>query len=451
VVKLEQNYRSTEAILRAASAVVGRNRTRHPKTLWTESRGGDPVVVRELGTEEEEASWLADTVCSEVTTGRRFGDIAVLYRVHALSRPIEEAFLQRRIPYVVYGGLRFYDRMEVKDALAYLRFVLNPDDPVALRRVVNTPPRGIGKSTLARVEDLATERSLGTWGALRLSVEEGHLAARPARAIAGFVALISRWQEAVGTVPLRELLARILDESGYTDALKAEDGERGKERLENLGELLNAAEAFENDGLGTAADFLDRAALVTDQDAEHDRAQAVTLMTLHSAKGLEYPVVFIAGLEEGVFPHQMSSDSQDELEEERRLCYVGITRARERLFLSRARVRQLYGAQGYVRLPSRFLKELPAGTYQAPARTPEAMRPPAPDADGPDAGRYWVPEAEQADYRVGIRVHHPRYGRGEVVAVQGRGPQAKVTVRFRAAGTRRFIAGLADLAILLDD
>jgi DNA helicase-2/ATP-dependent DNA helicase PcrA len=457
IVKLEQNYRSTQAILDAAASVVSQNPSRHPKTLWTERKGGEPVRVHEAATEEEEAAWAADTILELGSRGVDFCDVALLYRVHALSRPFEEAFLRRRIPYVVYGGLRFYDRKEVKDALAYLRLVRNPDDPVAFRRVVNNPPRGIGRTTLDVVDNLARGRGLGTWDAVQAAIAEGALATRSARALAGFVALVKGWSEVAGTTPLRELLIRILEDSGYLEALQSEGTEEAKGRLENLEELLNAAEAFERDEQGDVRDFLDRAALVTDQDLGPDRADVVTLMTLHSAKGLEYPVVFLAGLEEGVFPHHMSSDTPEEIEEERRLCYVGITRAQNRLYLTRARIRRVYGADDYVRLPSRFLEELPAGVYRRHAlglEMPGARW----DSGSPDvspspgeAGRYLVPEPGEADYQTGMRVRHPRYGIGAVVRTEGRGPRAKVTVQFTEAGTRKFIAAMAELEVAMDD
>ncbi|MDW7709353.1 MAG: 3'-5' exonuclease [Deferrisomatales bacterium] len=455
-VKLEQNYRSTQAILEAASAVVSRNLSRHPKTLWTGREGGDPVRVHEAATEEEEAAWVADTVQEAVARGLHCSDVAVLYRMHALSRPFEEAFLRRRIPYVVYGGLRFYDRREVKDALAYLRLVVNPDDPVAFHRVVNTPPRGIGRATVDLVEGLARREGIGLGPALERAVEDGVLPTRGARAAAAFAAALQGWREGAATATLRELLVRILEESGYADFLKGEGPEQAEERLQNLEELLNAAEAFEAEEQGGLRAFLDRAALVTDQDLGPDRADVVTLMTLHSAKGLEYPVVFVTGMEEGVFPHHRSSDSSRELEEERRLCYVGITRAQDHLYLTRARVRRVYGAEGFLRPPSRFLEELPAGVFRrrtAPV-TPAWDSPAAPWSPGEEeaeGGRFLVPEPGEEEFRPGMRVRHPRYGAGLVTAVDGRGPRAKVAVRFAGGEAKKFVAALAGLEVAVDD
>ncbi|MHB8763040.1 MAG: ATP-dependent helicase [Deferrisomatales bacterium] len=460
VVRLEQNYRSTRAIHDAASSVVAHNRSRHPKTLWTDRAGGEPVRVFEAATEEEEAAFVAGTLAALRDRGVAWSDAAVLYRMHALSRPFEEAFLRRRIPYVVYGGLRFYDRREVRDALAFLRLAANPDDPVAFHRVVNVPPRGIGRTSLEMVEQLARDRGLGLGRALEAAVEEGVLPTRTARPAAAFAALVRGWQAAAGAVPLRELLARILAESGYAEALRAE-GEEGEERLENLEELLNAAEAFEGSEEGGIRAFLDRAALVTDQDLGPDRADVVTLMTLHSAKGLEYPAVFVVGLEEGVFPHHMSSGSPDQVEEERRLCYVGITRAMERLYLTRSRMRRVYGTEGYFRPPSRFLTELPPGVYRgagaAPAPAPGLRASPAPwPAEPPPAAsrgegrRYLVPDPGEGEYRPGMAVRHPRYGEGSVEGVEGRGPSARVSVRFTAGEKKKFVAGLSGLEVAVD-
>jgi DNA helicase II / ATP-dependent DNA helicase PcrA len=453
IVTLEQNYRSTQSILTAASTLVAHNLGRHPKVLWTERLGGEPVSVHAAPTEEDEARWVAQTIRAAVDAegGLHYSDIAVLYRMHALSRPFEEAFLQHRIPYVVYGGLRFYDRKEVKDALAYLRVLLNPDDPVSLGRILNVPARGIGKTTLDRILGEAREQGLGIWQALERTVSEGLLATRQARALATFASLVEGWREVVGSVPLRELLARVLEESGYAPALRVEATPESRERLENLEELLNAAESFEAEG-GGVREFLDRSALVSDQDIGPDRADVVTLMTLHAAKGLEYSAVFLAGLEEGVLPHERSSGEEEELEEERRLCYVGITRAKDRLFLSRARIRRVYGAEGVLRPPSRFLTELPEELAEVPRRPPLDRKPSLRgeeerSAPEPSRGRFLAPEPAEASYRPGMRVRHGRYGIGVVEVVEGRGPMAKVSVRFPQAGSKKFVAALAGLEV----
>ncbi|GAB4253047.1 ATP-dependent helicase [Deferrisoma sp.] len=456
VVKLEQNYRSTQVILDAAWSVVSRNRHRHPKRLWTDRGEGEPLVVHEARTEEDEAAWVADTIGELRRQGMPLGEIAVLYRVHALSRPLEEALLTRGIPYVVYGGLRFYDRREVKDALAYLRLVVNPDDPLAFRRVVNVPPRGIGRATLEVVEALAREEGIGLYEAARRAVAEGRLKTRQARSLAGFLGLLDGWREIHAAVPLRELLLRILEDSGYLEALAKEDPREAQERRENLQELLNAAEAFERDEGGGAKAFLDRAALVSDQDLGPDRAEAVTLMTLHAAKGLEYRVVFLTGLEEGTLPHQLSIWEDGDVEEERRLCYVGMTRAKDRLFLSRARIRRVYGRDEGLRDPSRFLGELPPGAFRRVEPEPAAPsygdespdRLPGETAD--DGGLYLQPEPGAVTFRPGMRVRHPAYGAGRILRVQGRGPATKLVVQF-AESTRKLLAWVSDIEIAAED
>ncbi len=454
VVKLEQNYRSTQAILDAAWTVVSRNRNRHPKRLRAVRDGGEPLVVHEAPTEEEEAAWVADTVLELRARGVPLGEMAVLYRVHALSRPLEEAFVLRGIPYVVYGGLRFYERKEVKDALAYLRLLVNPDDPVAFLRVVNVPPRGIGAATVRVVESVARARGVGLGRAAEIAVAEGRLRTRQARALAGFLARLASWRQLVGSVPLRELVFRVLEDSGYLESLSGLEPREARNRRENLEELLNAAEAFEREGEGDLQAFLDRAALVSDQDLGPDRAEAVTLMTLHAAKGLEFRAVFLTGLEEGLFPHRLSSEEEDGLEEERRLCYVGMTRARDLLFLTRARIRNVYGGGFGPRDPSRFLAELPPGAFRRvepvevvvpdPARGPGA--PPAAEDDGP----YMLPEPGEIPFRPGMRVRHPRHGAGRVLRVEGRGPATKVVVRF-GERTRKILVGLNELEVALED
>ncbi len=454
VVKLEQNYRSTQAILDAAWTVVSRNRNRHPKRLRAVREGGEPLVVHEAPTEEDEAAWVADTVLELRARGIPLGEMAVLYRVHALSRPLEEAFVLRGIPYVVYGGLRFYERKEVKDALAYLRLLVNPDDPVAFLRVVNVPPRGIGAATVRAVEAVARSEGVGLGRAAEIAVAQGKLRTRQARALAGFLAQLASWRELAGSVPLRELVLRVLEESGYLESLSGLEPREARERRENLEELLNAAEAFEREEGGGLQEFLDRAALVSDQDLGPDRAEAVTLMTLHAAKGLEFQVVFLTGLEEGLFPHRFSADEEGGLEEERRLCYVGMTRAKDLLFLTRARVRNVYGGGFGLRDPSRFLAELPPGAFRrvepvpGPARDPAGppCPPPAPEDDGP----YMLPEPGEVPFRPGMRVRHPRHGPGRVLRVEGRGPATKVVVRF-GERTRKILVGLNELEVAMED
>jgi DNA helicase-2/ATP-dependent DNA helicase PcrA len=456
IVKLEQNYRSTGPILRAASSVISRNLGRHAKTLWTAREGGESVRIHTAPTEEEEAAWIVAEAKRLRAEGRRYGDMAVLYRAHALSRPLEEALLGERVAYAVFGGLRFYERKEVKDTLAYLRLVVHPDDPVAFRRIVNVPPRGVGDRTVEELFALTERWDVGVWEAARRAVEEGVVAARAARAVAAFLSLVEGWRRVASELSVFRLLDRILDESGYREWLRRDDGEKAVDRLENLSELLNAAEAFERESGGGYAEFLDRAALVSDQDRSGEGWDGLTLMTVHSAKGLEFDCVFLAGMEEGVFPHILSSDTPEGIEEERRLCYVAMTRARDRLYLTRSRVRRVYGSESILRGPSRFLSELDPSALAvervrevlpAARNRPSTETPKLPPNGSEDEGSWILPEPDQCAYVVGMRVRHGKYGQGVVGTVEGRGPNARVTVDFGGAGRKKFVAGMAGLEI----
>ncbi len=382
VVKLEQNYRSTQLILDAAHAVVSRNEARTDKKLWTDRTGGRPIQRFEAYNEEEEAEWIARQV--EALTGgrgsvltRRAGDddeavasasdVAVMYRMNAQSRAIEEAFLRYGIRYQLVGGTRFYQRREVKDALAYLRVLRSDTDEISFERIINVPSRSIGERTIEHVRGLAAERGLSFWAALE-AVAAGSseaLAARSRTAIAGFVATVRRLRTRIGVLPLPELLDDVLEQSGYR-AMLADGSEEGEERWANLLELRSVTTRYDDLSPDDAVDrFLEETALVADQDQYEGGADAVTMITLHAAKGLEFPIVFIAGLEEGVFPHSRALDDEKELEEERRLAYVGMTRAKQRLFLSHAWRRATWG-MGQASVPSRFLFEIPAELMVGP-------------------------------------------------------------------------------------
>jgi DNA helicase-2/ATP-dependent DNA helicase PcrA len=408
-----------------------------------------------------------------LAAGESASQIAVLYRVHALSRPIEEALLDRGYPYVVFGGLRFYERREIKDLLSFLRLSANPADPVALYRVINLPPRGIGDKTVDAVTDVSARSGLDMWEAAREVASGRGGSGRVVKGLVQFIALVEGWREASPTMGVAAMLERIIEETGYRLFLETEKEARGFDRLENVEELLNAARAFDEEAGGGVSGFLDRAALVSDQDRKAVGSEAVTLMTVHSAKGLEFRNVFIAGMEEGIFPHQMSSGSPAELEEERRLCYVAMTRAGERLYLTRSRMRRVYGAMSEARMQSRFLGELPetlrpveepprfldkpwqrqySRMPERPRSTP-TWKPPeklpvsAPDAEG---GSWFLPDPEEARYRAGMQVRHGRYGAGRVTGVSGEGPLARVVVRFTDGSERTFVAGPARLEIHLD-
>ena len=470
VVKLEQNYRSTSLILDAAGSIIKRNAERMEKTLWTAREGGEPVRLHAAANEEEEAHWIAARLRELLGMGEPPASIAVLYRAHAQSRPIEEALLDSGLPYAVFGGLRFYERREVKDVLAYLRLTVNPSDPVAFYRVINNPPRGIGDRTLERIAEEASLAGEGLAVAARRMVDAGLLGGRAAKAVGGFLTMIEGWGSVAEVSEVRAMLETILDETGYRKELEKEKDGRGVDRLENIEELVNAAASYDKEDSAGVAGFLDRAALVSDMDRSKGVSSVVTLMTIHSAKGLEYPTVFLTGMEEGVFPHALSMGSPEEVEEERRLCYVAMTRAKERLFLTRSGMRRVYGAMSEARLPSRFLDELPPElrppkaryssfasqpsphTFRSPERAraePTWSEAPLPQSSG-EGGRYFLPEPEEAHYKTGMFVRHSRYGAGRVIEVSGDGPKARLTVAFADGATRKFVAGPAALEIRLD-
>jgi DNA helicase-2/ATP-dependent DNA helicase PcrA len=352
---LEQNYRSTQTILDAANAVIEHNQARKPKSLWTDAGAGDPITRYHASDEHDEATWVARTLADEHDhRGRHWGDLAVFYRTNAMSRVVEEALMRAGIPHRVVGGTRFYDRREVKDALAYLRAVVNPADEVSLKRVVNVPKRGVGDTTVGRLDVYAAGHGLTFMQALREADEAGVTGAA-ARGIARFVELLDRLSGLTGQGPAAVIQAA-LDDSGYLTELEAEHTIEAAGRLENLSELIGSAQEFES-----VDAFLEQVALVadTDEPAEGADTTKVTLMTLHGAKGLEFPVVVLVGMEEGVFPHTRALTEPDELEEERRLAYVGITRAMRKLYVTHAWSRTMFGSTQY-NPPSRFLDEIPA-------------------------------------------------------------------------------------------
>ncbi|MBX6377697.1 MAG: UvrD-helicase domain-containing protein, partial [Clostridia bacterium] len=358
VVKLEQNYRSTGTILAAADQVIARNRMRRERRLWTQRGSGEPIGLIEAWDEVEEAEAVAGE-CQRLVLaeGYRWGDIAVLYRTHAQSRPFEEVFLRRGLPYRIVGGLKFYDRKEVKDLLAYLRLIVNPADAVSLERIANVPRRGVGPASLGRLSAFAAQAGLPVGLALERASEVPGLGGGQAAALAALGRLLAEWRRLATALPPFELIQDVLDRSGYREALVAEGTLEAQTRLENLEELLTVAREFQAlQPDGNLEDFLAAVALVADTDMHQEGEDAVTLMTLHASKGLEFPVVFLAGMEEGVFPHARSLDEPAELEEERRLCYVGMTRAQDRLYLSYARRRTLFGGLREAP-PARFLRE----------------------------------------------------------------------------------------------
>jgi len=466
---LEQNYRSTQTILSAANAVIARNPDRRDKRLWTEAGDGAALVGYVADNEHDEAAFVAHEI-DRLVDGGQVGncDVAVFYRTNAQSRVFEDVFLRVGLPYRVVGGVRFYERKEVRDALAYLRVLSNPQDTVSLRRVLNTPRRGIGERAEELVAQHADRERISFAAALRVAADTPEripgLATRSARCIAAFVRLLDELGELVAAdEPTAEILEAVYARTGYTAELEASEDPQDGSRLENLAELVTVAREFAGDAAvadldesdvaagapepGSLAAFLERVALVADADSVPDsEAGMVTLMTLHTAKGLEFPVVFLTGLEDGVFPHLRAMADPAELAEERRLAYVGITRARERLYLSRALMRSAFG-QPSANPASRFLDEVPVELVEWQRSEPERSAPAGrfgfgrrPEAR--DRGDWRPPERSPAptiSLEVGDRVNHDKYGLGTVVAADGVGQRATVTIDFGSAGTVRLM------------
>ncbi|MDB5495259.1 MAG: uvrD, partial [Phenylobacterium sp.] len=476
VIRLERNYRSTSHILAAASGLIAANKGRLGKTLWTDSEGGEKVVVRGVWDGEAESRLVADEIEQAKRKGRRYRDIAILVRASFQMRAFEERFVLLQIPYVVIGGPRFFERAEIRDAHAYLRLIQSPDDDLAFERIVNTPKRGIGETTVQKLLQVARLNGVPASTAARQIVQTDELAARTRTALSTFLRDLDRWRAEAERMPHQRLMEQVLEESGYTDALRLDKSPTAQTRLENLKELVQSMGNFE-----TLQAYLEHVSLVMDLD-RGPAADAVQIMTLHSAKGLEFPLVFLPGWEEGVFPSQRSMDETGEkgLEEERRLAYVGITRAREEARVSFAANRQVYG-RWTSQLPSRFVDELPLANVEASSDTgyygggpgmqqhgsrwdeapnfgagyssPGWRRAQAAGYRGSHPGRQQVIEGEgrlvavsetsaASDYKRGDRVFHQKFGYGLVTAIEGN----KLTVMFEKAGEKKVIDSFVDKA-----
>ena len=458
IIRLEQNYRSTQMILAAANAVIANNTARKGKTLFTHGPAGSLVRLRLFDTERDEGEAVGQAVASVLSDGGAPGDVAVLYRTNAQSRPLEEALRRRRIPYVIYGGVRFYDRKEVKDALAYLRLLINPRSTIDFLRVVNVPARGVGKTSLERLAEaaVAAEQSLFETGQQLAQTPIAGLTGRARTGVMGFITSLTAWTAAAHApdVHLGKLLEQVLAESGYLAVLQQEGTDEARDRLANLGELVNALSEYMelSDDTPTLTAFLEDVALATDIDNMGLVDGQVTLMTLHAAKGLEFPHVYLPGMEEGLFPHARSLEDRAALEEERRLCYVGMTRAKTSLMLSAARVRSVFGKSQMNPL-SRFVSEVPLELVDAPKAptvrpTMPTGRPLAANADLEETHAPELPTVRDSvtAFVPGTRVSHATFGEGRVLEAEGVGARQKLLIQFASVGKKMIVARFVDLA-----
>jgi DNA helicase-2/ATP-dependent DNA helicase PcrA len=439
-VRLEQNYRSTSTILRAANAVISNNFGRLGKELWTTGEEGSPITLYSGFNEQDEARFIVERLEQWISDGNARSEAAILYRSNAQSRVLEEALLREAIPYRIYGGQRFYERLEIKNALAYMRLLVNRADDASVERVINTPPRGIGGKTLDFVRTLARERDLSLWAAIAAVRDEKSLPARALAALEGFCALLNELDSGTNELGLEEITDHVISHVGLIEFHKKEKGERGQARVENLEELVTAARQFDpqDESLSPLQEFLDNAALDAGdtQAAEHE--DGVQLMTLHSAKGLEFPLVFLAGMEENLFPHRMSLEEPGRLEEERRLCYVGITRAMQQLVICYAETRRLHGNESF-NAPSRFIREIPPELMEEVRLHTTITRPVS------IGFSHAIPETGLS---LGQRVEHQIFGEGVVLNFEGRGSNARVEVNFDKEGSKWLVVQYANLQLM---
>ena len=460
-VRLEQNYRSTGNILAAANAIIAKNGGRLGKSLWTDGDKGSPLYLYHSNNEADEATFIANQITAWQQNGGSLQDVAVLYRSNAQSRMLEEIFNHHQIPYRIYGGLRFFDRAEIKDALAYMRIVSNNDDNAACDRVINQPARGIGKQTLNNIREFANSKQISLFKAAEEMLTLSMLSARASTAVTNFINLVGQMRVDIEAKTVGEAASIIIEQSKLVEFYKQDKKEQSLTKIENLEELLNAAQIYKNPNDSeqdpTLSEFLAHSILATGSKESDKKIQAaVDLMTLHSAKGLEYKVVFLTGLEEGLFPHKMSLLDGNRLEEERRLCYVGITRAKEKLCITHATTRRLHGSETY-QTPSRFLYELPheliqeikskqTSSYKSKPQnwqsqqnnTKSYSRPTKVKDDGKDSN----------SYRLGQKVQHAKFGSGVVLNYEGDKDNGRVQIKFRGHGTKWLVTSYAKLNTL---
>lgn len=447
-VRLEQNYRSTSVILDAANALISNNQNRLGKNLWTDSNKGEPITLYQAYHEQDEARYIADTIKNWMNSGGSYGEAAVIYRSNAQSRAIEEALLRIRIPYRIYGGTRFYERLEIKNAISYMKLAFNPADNLSFERAISNPPRGIGQKTLQNIRDASIKFGTSNFSAAGRMSQEGLLPTKAKNSIDTFLAFIEDIKNNLTELSLSETIDRLINFSGLIELYEKEKGEKGKTRIENLEELVTAAKIFEDDFPRDAAlkdiaqTFLDNVSLDAGDAQASAHEDAVQLMTLHSAKGLEFPLVFISGLEETLFPHIRSMDSPDQLEEERRLCYVGITRAKQKLYITYAEIRKIHGSDVF-NPPSRFIREIP----------PELMDEVRPRASVTMSFERKTTQAPK-DFKIsegislGQRVAHKKFGQGIVLNYEGAGDSARVQINFDNVGSKWLVLSFANLEVL---
>ena len=446
-IRLEQNYRSTSIILNAANALIENNQARLGKNLWTESNEGEQITLYQAFNEQDEARFVAEIIKSWMDGGELFSDSAVIYRSNAQSRAIEEALLRANIPYRIYGGLRFYDRLEIKNAISYLRIIFNPHDNPAFERSVANPTRGVGAKTLAKIRSLANKHNISYIQASSKMIDENVISGRGANGLKKFLEIILGLCGKIDDISLSEIVGGILEQSGLIQFHEKEPGEKGKTRKENLEELLSAAKNFEmsfsddKTNREITEQFLSNVSLDAGDRQADEFDDAVQLMTLHSAKGLEFPLVFMTGLEETLFPHGRSMESPDQLEEERRLCYVGITRAMKKLYLTYAESRRLHGNDIF-NPPSRFIKEIPSECIMEIRPKASVTVPYSRNESKP------MDFEDQIGIALGQKVQHPKFGQGIVLNYEGAGESARVQVNFETAGTKWLVLSFANLEVI---
>ncbi len=449
-IRLEQNYRSTAGILKAANAVIANNSERLGKELWTEGGDGEPIGLYAAFNEHDEARYVVESIEDALRKdGLKRSEIAILYRSNAQSRVLEEALLREKIPYRIYGGQRFFERAEIKNAMAYLRLIRLRDDDAALERVINVPARGIGEKTVEGLREAARASGTSMWRALQQLVATKAVSGRAASALSAFAELIENLAAKVQDFPLHLMTQTVIEQTGLITFHKEEKGEKGQARVENLQELVSAARAFEFDdeAVSPLAAFLDHAALESGDTQAEEFEDSVQLMTLHSAKGLEFPLVFLVGMEEGLFPHKMSLEESGRLEEERRLAYVGITRAMHKLVMTYAETRRLYGSETYNKV-SRFVREIPSALIHEVRLSNSLSRPYGGGRNMAGSSMFAGAEVPDTGFSLGQRVHHPLFGEGVILNFEGSAAQARVQVNFDSEGSKWLMLAYAKLEAL---